>query len=200
MTSQQVVEPPAVQSLQQVLDRIRNAGEGETVSVDDVLQSIGPRSFGALLLAPAIIIITPLSGIPGLPSIGAAIIALIAAQMLLGRKHFWLPRFLRCRSVPRERLDKAVAWLVPAARMIDRLVGPRLSFLTEGPFAYLIGLLCLLLALLMPPLEIVPLSNSLTATAIALFGLALVARDGLLAILATLFMAGAIYAGFAFIT
>lgn len=171
-------------SLNEVVERVAAAAHDPRTSVADVLHSIGHRSFGPLLLVPGLLLVSPLSGIPGLPSFGAAVIAIVSVHLLLGCRKVWLPGFLLRCSLPRRRLDLALHYLGPLTRPVDRLIRPRLTFLTEGLFARLIGLACLLIALLMPPLELVPMANTTTAAAVSVFALALVARDGVLALVA----------------
>ena len=43
-----------------------------------------------LFSLPALILVSPLSGIPGAPSIGALIIVTVVVQALVGRQHLWL--------------------------------------------------------------------------------------------------------------
>lgn len=174
---------PTVQ-LGDIVERVIDAGSGDQVSVGELLDGFGHRSFGPLILTPSILVASPLSVLPGFPTAAGAVIALIAVQMLLGRRSPWLPGSLRRRRIDRRRLRRAAARLQPIARRVDRLVRPRLEFLTTGPFARAIAAICVLIALTMPPLELVPMANSTTGAAISVFGLALAARDGLLALLA----------------
>lgn len=176
-------------SLQAVMARLQTAGEGDTISVGDMLQAIGPRSFGPVMLAPALIILSPVSGIPTVPTFGAIIITLIALQLMIGRHHVWLPQWLLRRKLKRQTLERAVRFLAPVARVVDRVTRPRLELFTRAPFRQLIALLCILVAATMPVLEPVPFMATSAAAIIALYALALVARDGLLA-LAALLMTG----------
>lgn len=179
-------EVKEAQTLEEVVRRIGASGAGDHVSVAEIMQSVGQRSFGPLLLVPGLLLVSPLSGIPGSGTIGGLIIGLVSLHLALGRTRIWLPRFVLARAVPRRRLEDALSFLKPAIRVVDRLINRRLSFLTEGAFARLIGLVCLTIACFMPPMELVPLSNSLMAATVSLFALALVAHDGLLAALAFL--------------
>lgn len=65
---------------------IRLGREREQVSVADIQDEVGQRSFGPFLFVPALEI-SPVGGIPGLPTLLAVIVALFALQMLFGRKH-----------------------------------------------------------------------------------------------------------------
>lgn len=87
-------------SVGETLDRIEElTKDGEDVRLGAVVEALGHRSHGPFLLIPALIDISPVGGIPGLPTVLGAIIALTAAQMLFGRKHLWLPGFLANRSI-----------------------------------------------------------------------------------------------------
>lgn len=184
------------ESLVEVVQEITGAGDGEgPITVEEIVDAVGSRSFGALLLVPGLIVLSPISGIPGVPTLGAIAIFLVSVQMLLGRDSFWLPGFLLRRSVSRDRMEKGKRFLLPLARFVDRITGPRLPFLVAGPMAYGIALICILIALAMPPLEAILFANVLTSAAVSAFGLALVANDGLLALLALGFTGTGFYLG-----
>jgi hypothetical protein len=174
-----------VHTLEELLEALGQAGEDhDEVTVADIHETVGIRSFGPLLLATGLIGLTPLGGIPVLPTVLAAIVIVIAGQLLLGWQRFWLPGFIRRRSVNKERFRKALRFVSPLARGIDKLLRPRLAWLTTRPFTRLIAVTCILIALLMPPLELVPFAGAIPAGAITLFGLGLIARDGALVVLA----------------
>jgi hypothetical protein len=179
-----------ITNLEQMLDRIdRAADAGEQVSLGAIVKTIGSRSFGPLLLMVGIILVSPLSGIPGMATTMAALILLIAFQMLFRREYFWLPRWLLARSIARTKFCKAIEWLRRPARFIDRWVHPRLALFIEGFSKYVVAIFCIVIAAVMPVMEFVPFSASTAGVALAAFGLSLIAHDGLLALFA--FMATA---------
>lgn len=179
-------QEPQVTNLEQLLDRIRDvAGEHEQVSLGAILDHLGSRSFGPLLLLAGLITLAPVIGdIPGVPTLMALVIILIAAQLLIGRKHLWLPQFLLRRSIAREKVDRALQWVQRPARGMDRLLRPRLQLFVGGPGYYGVALACLLIALAMPPMELVPFSANGAGIALTAFGLGLIAKDGLLTLCA----------------
>ncbi|WP_377295761.1 exopolysaccharide biosynthesis protein [Rhizobium sp. SGZ-381] len=182
------------QSLTEVLDAIAGlADDRDTVSIHDVREEIGERSFGPFLLVPAVIEISPIGGIPGLPTAIAVVIALFAVQILIGRKHLWLPGFVERRTIGAGKLGKAMEKLRPVARVTDRLFKPRLKWLTKPPWLQGMAALCIALCFTVPPLELIPFASTAPMGTIALFGLSLVARDGLIANLAALTSLAAIY-------
>ncbi len=179
-----------IQNLQQIFDHIAKlASEQERVSLKTVVETIGRRSFGPLLLLVGIILTSPLSGIPGMPTTMSIFVILIAVQLLSGRKHFWLPQWLLRRSVSGDRINKALRWLQPKTRFIDRWVRPRLTFLVRSVGTHLIAIVCLIIALLTPVMELVPFSATIAGLALTTFGLSLVAQDGLLVLIALTFAA-----------
>jgi len=174
--------PP--RTLGDVVDRITANAEGDHVTLRQILDSIGEAAYGPLLLLPALVLVSPLSGVPGLPTGCAVFIGLVAGHLLIGRKPVWLPEMILRRQVPGRRVESALGFLRPGVKPIDRLIRPRLTFLTRGPFAKAIGAICLLIALIMPPLELVPMGNTITGAAVGVFALALTVRDVTLAIVA----------------
>lgn len=184
MTQQQRQEQPA--NLEDVLDRLGEAADGEDgqVSLGVIVDAFGERTFAPLLLLPGLVTLAPLVGdIPGVPTLMAAVVLLTAGQMLLRRRSVWLPQALRNRSVSRGKVDKALGWLRRPARAVDRLLRPRLTFFTRGIGRSLIALTCVAIAAAMPPMEFVPFSANGAGLALTAFGLALIAHDGLLALL-----------------
>jgi hypothetical protein len=179
------------ESLNDILDRLAELAENENeVSLGKVVEALGNRSHAPFLMIPALIDISPVGGIPGLPTILGVIIVITAAQMLFGRKHLWLPRFLANRSLSSEKTCNTTKKLRDLARFLDRWFHGRLPKLTEGPFVRIAAGFCILLALTVPPLELLPFATTAPMAAIAAFGLALLVRDGLLMVIATI-LAGA---------
>ena len=197
----QPVPAPAHHDLEEVIDHIialclRNgpAHEGHgRVSVADLMDMLGERSFGPLLLVPSLIAVSPVGAIPGLPAITSVVIVLIAGQILLGHEHFWIPGWLARRSMDAHALERGLQKFRPVARFVDHLLRPRLVWLTDGVAFYAIALLCVLIGLITPILEAVPFVGGIPPNAaLVAFSLAITARDGLWALLAFLFSAASI--------
>lgn len=175
----------SVSSIEELLDRLLEAdGDGGRTSVDDIVTAVGRRSFGPLLLLAGLITLAPLIGdIPGVPTLMAILVLLVAVQLLMGRDHFWLPAWLLNRSFARDKLVRGVNWMHKPARAVDRVLHPRLRFLTQGFGTMGVAVMCIVIALAMPPMEVVPFTANGAGLALTVFGLALIANDGLMAIL-----------------
>ncbi|GGE52628.1 membrane protein [Agaricicola taiwanensis] len=174
--------------------------DGTPVSVTDIREKIGERSFGPFLLIPALIEISPIGGIPGLPTVLAVIISLFAVQILMGRKHLWLPDFLEHRSIDGKKFARGMARIRKTTRWVDHVLQPRLKWATRPPWVYGAAAMCLALCATVPVLELVPFASSFPMAAIALFGLGLVARDGIVMLLGFVVSSGAFWALYGLLT
>ena len=161
------------------------------VSVGEILDAVGRRSFGPLVLLVGVITLAPIVGdIPGVPTMMGVLLLLVAGQILLRKDHIWLPRKILSRSVSREKLCKAIGVMRKPARWADRWIRPRVESLTLGAGFYVVAVTCTLIALLMPFMELIPFSANGAGVALTAFGLALIANDGLLMLVALLATVG----------
>jgi hypothetical protein len=173
------------ENLEQLLDKLSGTGrKGGDVRVGHLLDAAGRRGFGPVVLLVGVILVTPLSGIPGMPTLMGLMVLLTLGQILFGRTRFWLPAWITQRKVPRESLLRAFEWLRPWARKIDRRIRPRLTWMFKGPGLYATVLMCMVIGAAMPATEVVPFSASIAGLALSVYGLAMVSRDGIVAILA----------------
>ena len=165
--------------LERVIDSIAELGKKqEKVSVSDIQKEVGQRSFGPFLFVPAIFEISPVGGIPGVPTLIALIVVITAAQMLFGRRHFWLPDFIARRSVKGKRIEPAMQKIRPVVQLVDKGLRPRLQRITKKPWNRAVAGLCILCAIIVPPLEVIAFASTGPFAAIALIGLGLMGRDG----------------------
>jgi hypothetical protein len=178
-----------VRGIVDILDRLdeavasrSDAGENK-VKVATLLDSLGQRSYGPFLLIPALMELSPIGGIPGVPTIIALVVLITAAQMLAGREHIWVPGFIEKRCVSGEKVRAVDRKVRPVGRWLDNHTRERMHHLTRR-LPVKIAAICIIgLCLTVPPLELVPFASSIPMATIALFGLALLVKDGLLMLL-----------------
>jgi hypothetical protein len=164
-----------------LLDDIHElACQSRHVSLGDLVGLFGRRGFGPLLFVPAMVVVSPLGGIPGVPTVFAVVIALIAVQVLIGRSEIWMPAVLQSRNLDAAAVDRAVLKARPVAERMDRWFGHRLTGLVSQPAKLAAATVVLGLSVIVPPLELIPFVAALPMLAIALIGLAFTARDGVL--------------------
>lgn len=185
-------------TVEAVLERLNAHVEktpGDRIPLGDVLHAIGDRGFGPIILALALVVVSPFGGIPAIPTLFALILTLVAVQLLIGRDSLWLPDRVHRTCIPGEKLRGGIGWLRPVARRLDRWFGDRLRPLTAEPVRRAAALAVVVLCLVVPPLEFVPFAALIPMTAIALFGLAITLRDGIVMVVAFAATGGALIGG-----
>ena len=179
-------------TLCRLFDRLVEETEGETVSVARLLKIVGPRSYGPLIMMLGFIAVSPLTIIPGATWLVALLTLLITGQIVLGFERPWVPRKILEFKFNREHLLAGARGARGWAEVFDRILRPRLSFLTRKPFLQLIALMCVMAALVTFPLGVVPLGPVLPGLTILVFGLGLMARDGVVILLASSGLIGSV--------
>lgn len=173
------------------------AGE-RPVTLRRLLEVVGRRSFGAVILLLGVVSISPLTIVPGANWLVAAVTFLFSAQILIGRRHPWLPARLLDAQFPGAAFGRVIESprLRRWASAMDRLARPRIAFMTEAPFIALPALAAILTALVTFPLSLVPFGPVLPGISLILLGAGMTARDGvwLLVSLASLGGTGFLFA------
>jgi hypothetical protein len=166
--------PAASAPLSLVLLRLAQDGTRERIAVGDLLRALGDRALGALIFIFAVPNAVPAP--PGLSTVLGAPLLFLSVQLMFGLRP-WLPAFVAKRSISREDLATLMHRVVPWLARAEKLLRPRVRVLAGPPAEYMVGLVCLLLAviLVLP----IPLGNVLPALAISLMALGVLERDGL---------------------
>lgn len=164
--------------LHDLLAAMRPQEQAKHVSVQDVVARIGDRSFAPVILVVGLILVSPVSGIPGTPTIGSLIVILCAVQAILGRDHLWLPAFLMRRKVKAGRMNRGLDWLARPAAWIDKHTHDRVLVLSAPPMSLFAFAVITAIALTWPFLELLPFVTSFGAGAVSLIAFGLLTRDG----------------------
>jgi hypothetical protein len=172
-----------------ILEQLMHQAPPGTVSLGWLIDRLGPRSFGLVLLLLGLLAL-----LPGVAIAAGLLLALPASQMLRGHAAPVFPQRLARRGLPTQRLAALIRRAMPALRLMERVMRPRFP----TPFQTtkrVVGALMLLLGalLLATPL---PLSNVPYAVAIILLAFAYLEEDGIalclaLGVAALAFAAGA---------
>src|SRR5262245_1966051 len=161
--------------LSQLFAQMARDVEG-SVSVANIRDALGDRSFAALIVFFAALNLIPLpppsSAVLGLP------LVIVSAQLMYGSKRAWLPRFVMDNTISAENFRSLMDRLIPQLVNLERMIKPRYWPFWRRRGDRVIGVMCFLLAIVVTlP---IPLGNWLPAFSSALLGLALVERDGIL--------------------
>lgn len=168
---------------QLVLDIARN-WPTDRVTLGDLMQALGPRGYGVLIVLFALPNLLPIY-IPGLSPIFGFPLMIICAQLAWGLPAPRLPGFLTRRSMRRSDLQMIAQKSLPWLTRVERFVKPRPSFLTTRTGERLVGAWCMVLAaiVVLPT----PLTNGPPALACLIMALGLMEEDG------TVILAGAAF-------
>lgn len=158
-----------------IIDDLENRID-ERISVGELREALGDRSFATLLVFFSLINMLPLP--PGSTLITGIPLILLSVQMALGRRAVWLPRFVVARSLSADQFRRLSERLVPMVRWIEQYVRPRYWPFAREHADRVIGLFALVMsiAVFLP----IPFGNWFPALTCALVGLAHSERDGLL--------------------
>lgn len=179
-------ETSSTTKLSDLADQLVEKSTGDKVTLDDLINALDTRSYGPILLMPALLAASPIGAVPGMSIVTGTIIVMIAFQLLIGRSNPWLPKWLLDLSFERDRLTSMRKKYKPWLKWLENPIHQRLTYLVEHPFDKVIAIGCIMLAILFYPLALVPFGVFLPAVALCLFALSLSAHDGILALVALL--------------
>ena len=173
-----------------LLDGFAQGDPAETLRMGDLFAGLGKRSFGMLLFVSTLPAFIPIPGVGG--AISGPLVVLIGAQLLIGLRKPWLPKFIATRGPHRHAMARFRDMLSPWLTRLERLVHPRADAILDHRVASAVsGLMLMLLGLLL--VLPIPFTNYLFGALLLLFALALLERDGWL--MGVAWVAGAIAIG-----
>lgn len=164
-------------SASNVLQRIADAASEQEISVGAVIDGLEDRAFGMMILLFAIPALIPF--LVGVHSAVSIPIALLAWQILRGRKEPWLPERVRRQRISVEAFRKMTKATVPWLKRVEALTQPRFEFLVGKGADRVLALVMIFLAgvIAIPG----PGTNGVPGLCVGLIAIGFIERDGLLA-------------------
>jgi hypothetical protein len=156
-----------------VLQELLDEAPADHFTLDWLIGSLPERSFGIVMLLLAVLAMVPVGSIvPGL------LLAILAAQMTVGRQGPAFPRRVALHPLPTRHLVRMGRQSIQVLRQLERVIRPRWPT-PFGATKRVIGIVVFLLTalILLAPL---PLTNVPPAAVIALISLAYIEEDGVL--------------------
>jgi hypothetical protein len=163
-----------------LLKDLRDAFPGEEpISVRDLLKRLDGRAFGLLLLILALPNCIP--NVPGISTVFGLLLVAPALQMIFGAGTPWIPKRIADMKIEPSTFRKVIDWAMPNLLRVEKLVQPRLQFLTQKPTTIWFGIQTLILAgiLALP----IPFANWPPGMGVATLAIALLQRDGVFALI-----------------
>lgn len=173
---------------------------GDKITLGEIANAMDDRSFGAFLVVFCLPNLVPLP--PGATFILGLPLVFIACQMAFSRLDtIWLPKRLREYAFDNKAFSAVLDRFIPWMNKVERFIKPRF-FNGNRMIERLLGVFALLLALIvfLP----IPLGNMGPSLALALMGLGLTERDGVLmwagVVIGAIFSAVVSYVGYEILT
>ncbi len=166
--------------LSQRLMQIVDEPGPEKLTFTQLSAKLHARAWGGLLLIFGAINVIPLP--PATSWFFAIPLMIVSSQMVWGRTNPWFPARIDRRGVTKQLLRRLIDKMQWVETRVEKLFKPRMPALTGPAATRIIGAICFILAIIaaIP----IPLFHMAPAAAIALFGLALIYRDGVVVIAA----------------
>lgn len=173
--------PRAEAGTRELLAAMALGDPGDRLRFADLLVGLGKRVFGMMLFVATLPAFIPIPGVGG--AVGGPLVILVGAQLMIGLRKPWLPRWLAERGPHRSAVQRFEIVLEPWFRRLERLSRPRLpGMLDHRAAAMFTGLLLVLLGILLAlP---IPFTNYVFGLLLLAFALALLERDGALMLVA----------------
>ncbi len=166
-------------SASHVLKQIADLADETEISIGAILDGLEERAFGILLMLFAIPALIPF--LVGVSSAFALPIALLAFQMIAGHRRPWLPKRFRTQTISIASYRRMTRVLLPWLRRVEALTKPRLKIFAgrfaEPVLAVFILVFASIIAIPGPG------TNGVPGVAVGLIALAMIERDGVLAII-----------------
>jgi len=159
----------------QVIEDVVNKSSADRIPVRDLVDAMNSVGFGLAMMIFAFGIIIPLP--PPFPSIISVPLVIFSLQMVMGCSAPKLPKRFSDLSVKRSVVAMLVQKSSPYIRRVERILRPRLAFMTSSSAERVIGFFTLMFSsfILLP----MPLSNFIPGLGILIISFGLLGKDGL---------------------
>lgn len=163
----------------QIIEDLVNKSQTDKVLIGDIVDSMEAVGFGLALMIFSMGIIIPLP--PPFPSIISLPLVFFSAQMTIGNTSPRLPKWIAKKEVKRSVLAMMVQKSNPYIRKVERILKPRMWFMTNVIAERIVGFFLLFFStfILIP----LPLSNFIPGLGILVTSFGLMGKDGLVIIL-----------------
>lgn len=162
-------------SASKVLQTVVDNNTADSITFEEIRQSLHGRGFGILMLMFSMpLIFVP----PGLTAIAVFPVLMFSVQLIMALDSPWLPKWIRHKSIKRTTLAMMIEKANPILKRVEALLSQRFTSLaTTKHGEKIIGLFSLFFSLsIAVPL---PATNLIPAIGIAIMSLGLINKDGI---------------------
>lgn len=161
-----------------LLERVVRLHTDDTISIRNLKDSLHERGFGILMAIASLPLCIPVPVPPGYTTLFAIPLFILSVQMIWGMDSPWIPYWLGKHRIKRSTLANIVEKSTPILRKIERLLKPRITYITLEAWEKLVGLFAFVFTISIAiPL---PLTNLPPGYGILIMSLGLLSKDGVM--------------------
>ncbi|TCP58624.1 hypothetical protein EV663_1194 [Rhodovulum bhavnagarense] len=165
-------------------DLARLALSRDQITVSELIDTLGARGFGPLLVMLSAFLILPVGMVPGIPAVSAVFMILIGGRMLTGEARLWVPARLGRVKLTGHLLAVSVARAQPAILWLRPLLAPRLAFLIDSMvMRSVLAVILMVTGAVIFVAGFIPGLPFVLSLHVLVLGMALATRDGLVALI-----------------
>ncbi len=172
----------------EIMLELSSLGHGEEITLVQMLEYMSGRAFGMVM-----VFLSTLSIIPNLfghTIITGVLLIILGFQMAFGFARVHLPKKILKMSFSRAGIKKVMDVAAPKIAFIEKLLKPRLIFITGTVGKRIIGIIVIPLSLLV--LIPFPFSNIIPSFSILILSLGLIEKDGAVVLIGMLISTSAL--------
>lgn len=174
-----IVKDTKSETASNILNRMYTKNLEDNIKIGVLLKSADSGGFALLNLIFSLIIVIPTP--PPIATISALIVMFFSAQMVIGFREVWLPKFITEKSIKRTTLALIVGKSSLYLSKLEKFTRRRLTFMNYDIIEKFIGLVLFILA----GVSLTPIifANSVPGLAMIMVSFGLLNKDGLIIIL-----------------
>lgn len=153
------------------------------LTLNDLVNKFQQEDNLFLIILLALLVVTPISFIPGVTGLLGLSIMLIIAQIAMGRSKIWLPRKFKKIKISHDFNEKLLK-IIPYVKFSEKYIKKRIVWFSSKFIKFLF--ICCIFILSMVLMIPIPYLDFITSFAIILISIGLIEKDGLL-LIATVF-------------
>ncbi|CAA6678515.1 MULTISPECIES: exopolysaccharide biosynthesis protein [unclassified Lentimonas] len=166
-------------SLADTLENIHIEADNGGPSIGELADAVGDKGFGVLLMLLALPSALPIPA-PGYSIPFGIAMAIIAAQIFIGRQTIWLPKRIMAFRVHPKLASKMLRSGAGFLRRVETLIKPRLRWMhSKAGHSALAVIIFIMAVFMMIP---IPGTNTMPAMSIFIIGVSMSEEDGFIAI------------------
>lgn len=155
-------------------------GEDGGVPFGELVDVLGARGVGPVLLILGLFLLLPIAAVPLVPAAIGLAVAGMGVQLLRGGRGIWMPDRLRRVTIPEDRLSRSLERIQSGLDRMRPVLSRRLERLANSHTSLnAIGIVVAVTGIVVAALGFVPFLPFVLAIHVLLFGIGLTARDGL---------------------